>query len=799
MTGVGVPFSDRGADTFLAAPAPVLLVTGLEDFEISGRSAILRCSTLRWAPQLQNYYGTVCETALEAPVAGPPAVVRVDFWSPSTIRVRFAIGDDVPDSPVPPLPGSHDGRPPVGGEHALSPMVVGAPAVEVPLTTTSDDGVLRVAADGCELTVTRFPFRLELRDAAGEVVWATSPVDIDGLRLARNQWNPPEQRWLFLHRYAYPLGCTAEDADPAAFVSVDLRHDERVVGFGESFGKLDKTGTSQHLWVQEAFGNASPAAYKQTPFYVSSRGHGMFVHTSAPVRIDAGSREHTTTSVLVEGSRSLDLFVLLGSPRAVVQGYLDLTGAPPVPPLWSFGFWLGRITFRSQQEVEDVAAELRRREMPADVIHIDTGWFEKEYVCDLRFSPTRFPDPAGMLSRLAAQGFRVSLWQWPNCNVGSRLFDDGLREGHLARRPSGHVHTFPGGYGEDAALIDFSSPAARDWYEGELGRLFDLGVSAIKVDYGEGAPPDARYAGVPAHLMHNLYPLLYQDSVWRATVAARGEDAVIWARAGWAGSQRYPVHWSGDGIARFADLPCVLRGMLSAAVSGYLFYSHDVGGFSGDPTGELYLRWLGLGIFSSHVRAHGSPPREPWAFGPETEALARDLLQLRYRLLPYLYTSAVRAVAERSPMARPLLLDHPGDPLAWVTDDEYLFGADLLVAPVIEQGATGRSVYLPAGDWVDFHRGTRLTGPVRVDVGADLGTVPLFVRSGAAIPFGPIRQHTGEVPRGPLELHLFDAAVRGRMSIHLGPSRHGFVEWDGRSATLIGIPDQPPEVEVVPH
>ena len=784
---------------FLGEVAQVDLVARLASLRVEDAAVVMRCGTDRYTPLLQDYYGTVSETVFTAPDPGDDATVQVDFWSSSLLRVRFAPGDVVPDSPLPPVPGF---------ESSLSPMVTGSPDQGVSLHVDELDDRVVICSETLELTVMRDPWRLELRSRLDRsLVWATRPVDIPGLRRARNQWNPPEQRWIFLHRYAYPLGVTRGGSRRAAFASFDLRHDERVVGFGESFGRLDKAGTSQELWLQEAFGNASPAAYKQVPWYVSDRGYGLLLHTSNALRVDVGSREHTVLSLTVDDTAALDWFVVVGKPAAAIQGYTRLTGAPAVPPRWSFGFWLGRITFSRQDEVEAVAAQLRKRRIPCDVVHIDTGWFAIDYVCDLKFSPERFPDPSAMTRRLAEQGIKVCLWQWPNYTVSSPLFDEGVAGGYLAKRPSGHTYTFAGGYGEDAALIDFSNPRAVGWYQEQLRALFDLGIAAIKVDYGEGAPPDAVYAGVPSESMHNLYPLLYQNAVWQvaAEASARPESPdggpVIWARAGWAGSQRYPVHWSGDGVARFEDLACVLRAGLSIGLSGFPFYSHDVGGFSGNPSEELWVRWVQLGAFSSHIRAHGSPPREPWAYGDAGEELTRRYLELRSRLLPYLWTEAVRAAQTSLPIMRAMLVEFPDDPVAWSVDDQYLFGSSILVAPVLEEGATRRTVWLPPGEWFDFWTGERLVGPCHIDAEAALDVLPLFVRGGAVLPMGPVSQHVDEFACDPLELHTYGLRRDGEQQFQVGGATTVDVTWTIRGD---GSPDvtwagAPGEVRVFVH
>ncbi|MFQ3660867.1 MAG: glycoside hydrolase family 31 protein [Chloroflexaceae bacterium] len=730
--------------TFLNRTVPVDLLTRLESWERAGSGLILRCATGRYAPTLHNYYGTVCETTFDPPDPGPEALVQVDFCTPEILRVRLAVGAAVPD-----------------GETA---MVVGRFAAPVPLQFAEDEQGVTVLSAAVRLVVERDPWRLCLYDNAGRLVWRTRPTDIAPLRRPAEQWNPPEQRWLFYHRYAYPAGVSADRRQ--SFVSFDLHHDEHIYGFGESFGRLDKRETRQDLWIGEAFGNASPASYKRAPFYMSSRGYGLFVNSSNRMTFRVGDLEHTALSLLVEDCACLDWYVIYGPGLAqILPRYTAITGAPAVPPRWSFGLWMSRITYRSQAEVEQVAHELRARGFPCDVIHLDTGWFADEWICDLRFSPERFPDAAGMLARLRAQGFRVSLWQWPNYPVGTPLYREARDAGLLATRANGNVYTYPG-FIEDAGLLDYSNPEAVAWIQQRFRDLFALGVAAIKADFGEGAPPDARYLDVAPAAMHNLYPLLYNRAVFEATEAHFGPgQAVIWARSAWAGSQRYPVHWSGDGVARFEDLACVLRAMLSFGLSGFPFYSHDIGGFAGVPDPQVYVRWFQLGLFSSHARAHGTPPREPWAYGEAAATIVRRYLELRYRLLPYIYSEAVRCGASSLPLCRAMPLAFPDDPTCALIEDQYLFGEHLLVAPVLDAGAE-RTLYLPTGMWVDFWSKAPLEGGRWVQVAAPLEILPLFVRAGALLPFGPPMQYVDECPLDPLTVEIYLPEARGAFVIH---------------------------------
>ena len=714
----------RELSTFLGRQVPVELLAEVVAVEPDARGVTLRLSTLVFTPVLADYYGTVVETMPAEPVEGDGATLRLDACAQGILRLRFAAGGEVADR--------------------RTAMLAELPADPLDIAVTQTDATIELTLGASQVTVERSPLRLVVRGPSGEVVCRTRPIDLPAFASRPPEWNTAEGRWIFHHRYGYPAGWTCDGRDQS-FLTFDLAHDERVHGFGESFGSYDKRGTSQQLWVEEAFSNTSPASYKQVPFYLTSRGYGLFVHSSNAMTFRVGELDHTALSVVVDDTRELDLFVIVGpTPREILPRYTRLTGAPGLPPVWSFGLWMSRITYASQEQVQRVARELREQRIPTDVLHIDTGWFETDYVCDLAFG-SRFPDPAAMTRDLDALGFKVSLWQWPLVNVHSPLFGEAMAGGHLVRRASGHVYLLPGGFGEDAALIDYTRPETVAWVQDKLRALLELGVAVIKVDYGEGAPPDGVYVGAESHEAHNLYPLLYQRAVYEVTEQVRGPgEAMIWGRSGWAGSQRYPVHWSGDGVARFEDLACVLRSMLSMGLSGFPFSSHDIGGFIGTPTPELYVRWAQLGLLSSHARAHGSPPREPWEFGDEALAAFRATAELRYRLLPYLWTAAGASAAASVPLVRPLVIDHPHDPIAARIDDAYLLGPDLLVAPILEE--TGRRrVYLPAGHWVDWWTDEILEGGRYLDVEVAMDRVPLFVRGGAVLPLHPVVQHTGEV------------------------------------------------------
>ena len=415
-------------------------------------------------------------------------------------------------------------------------------------------------------------------------------------------------------------------------------------------------------------GTQNETMYKPIPFFLSSRGYGVFMHTSSPITADVG-KYFTPVNALQIGDDDLDLFVFLGEPKEIIDEYTDLTGKASMPPLWSFGFWMSRITYLSEDEVRGVADSLRHYEIPSDVIHLDTGWFGVDWRSDYTFSEERFDDPAQMIADLKDRGLHVSLWQLPYFTPQNDLFPEIVNNGYAVKDHEGDLPY------EDAVL-DFSNPDAVDWCQGKIERLLEMGVGAIKVDFGEAAPYDGQYhSGRAGFYEHNLYPLRYNKVVANITEAVNG-NGFIWARSAWAGSQRYPVHWGGDAASTNTAMAATLRGSLSLGLSGFSFWSHDIGGFVESASENLYRRWTPFGMLSSHVRSHGAPPTEPWLY---SDAVLQDFRQadnLCYRLMPYIYAQAKQAtqtglpdgaravhripgrLADRRPV--PVRLGHPG-------------------------------------------------------------------------------------------------------------------------------------------
>lgn len=525
-------------------------------------------------------------------------------------------------------------------------------------------------------------------------------------------------------------------------LSFHAEPDECFAGTGERFAKMDLSGRTFQLENQDAQGVNNPRAYKNIPFYLSSRNYGVFIHTTAFTKLSLAEQSTRSTQIVVEQPQ-MDLFLMGGStPERVLYNYRSLTGFPTTLPLWSYGIWMSRMTYFSEVEVNDICDRLRTEDFPCDVIHLDTGWFRTDWLCEWKFNEERFPDPVAFLKRLRDNGFRVSLWQLPYVAEGAAQLQEALENKYIAT----NVNRISGGSNfsttDYAGTIDFSSPKATAWYQGLLKNLLDMGVVCIKTDFGEDIHMDAVYENATPELLHNVYPLLYQKAAWEITRDVTG-NGIAWSRSAWAGSQRFPLHWGGDAACSWDGMAGSLKGGLHFGLSGFGFWSHDVPGFHGVPDfmnsvipDELYVRWTQFGVFSSHLRYHGTSKREPYSY-PGIEAVVRRWFKLRYALIPYLLETSKEVVQTGYPVLRAMLLHCPEDKVVWHIDDQYFFGTDFLVAPVMN-ALGSRDVYVPAGSWVNLFSGEKTVGPCWLrNFDCPLKDMPVWVREGASIPVYP--------------------------------------------------------------
>ncbi len=588
----------------------------------------------------------------------------------------------------------------------------------------------------------------QYKSAFGSVVikenpWAVEIYDKDGKLLTKTEHESDNKG--YTRHIPFCFVRRAADYSRSVGAVFTISPDEKIFGCGESFTNLNKYGQKINLFTCDPNGIESQGMYKPIPFFMSSRGYGMFMHTSTPITCDFGNTYGASNALMI-GDEALDLFILLGEPKDILNEYTNLTGKPEMPPLWSFGLWMSRITYFSEADGRNVAAKLRANKIPTDVLHFDTGWFETDWQCDYEFSKSRFPTPEKMISDLKADGFRTCLWQLPYFVPKNKLFKEITDLGLNVKNWKGNIPF------EDAVL-DFTNPKTVDWYRGKIGNLLKMGVSVIKVDFGEAAPFNGIYSnGRTGFYEHNLYPLRYNKTVYDLTKEINGEG-IIWARSTWAGSQRYPLHWGGDAESSDMGMQAELRGGLSLGLSGFTFWSHDIGGFTKRTPENLYRRWLPFGVLSSQTRCHGQPPKEPWDYGEDFQNYFRDVVELRYKLLPYIYAQSKDASERGLPMMRALFIEFPNDKGAWSIDNEYMFGSDILVAPLFEDSKK-RSVYLPQGDWIDYqtHK-SYSSGWNEIEAGKIQAII--LVKEGSIIPHIKVAQSTKDLDWSNIDLVSF--------------------------------------------
>ncbi|MFF2465582.1 alpha-xylosidase [Streptomyces mirabilis] len=549
---------------------------------------------------------------------------------------------------------------------------------------------------------------------------------------------------------------------------------ESVYGLGERFTPFVKNGQTVDIWQADG-GTSSEQAYKNIPFHLTNRGYGVFVNHPGKVSYEVGSESVGQVQFSVE-DQSLEFFVVYGpTPKEILARYTALTGRPALPPAWALGLWLTTsfTTDYDEATVNRFVDGMAERGIPLSVFHFDCFWMRGYQWCDFAWDSETFPDPEGMLARLKERGLRISAWINPYIAQKSPLFEEGMREGHLVRRPDGSVWQWDL-WQAGMALVDFTNPAARDWYTGKLKTLLDQGVDCFKTDFGERIPTDVVWHdGSDPERMHNYYTHLYNQAVFELLRAERGEgEALLFARSATAGGQQYPVHWGGDCESHFGAMAESLRGGLSLGLSGFGFWSHDIGGFEGTPTPAVFKRWVQFGLLSSHSRLHGSKSyRVPWDYGEEAVDVTREFTLLKHRLAPYLQRAAQQAHTTGVPVMRAMLLEFPDDPAAATLDRQYMLGDDLLVAPVLTDDGTVE-YYVPEGTWTNVLTGVQVTGPRWARERHGFHTLPLLARPDSVIALAADDQHPVSAWADDVELRVH-AFADGAERIVVIPSADG--------------------------
>jgi len=715
------------------------LADSLVSFDTQKGEGLVQWKRYRMSPRQAfnlNGYWPVRMQMLDFPDAAyendPNLKIKIEFLTPRTARIRMLT------TPVEPKCSDQDDVMFCDGFKSRATREGQTPSASQATHTGVSPCVSQKAityqSEFGSIEIQKYPWRIVIKDAKGKVLTQTRHIiDNDSTQIK-----------------LLPFSFIKRGSDNSRSINpvFSLAPGERIYGCGESFTSLNKVGQKVHLSVTDPQGPESDGQYKPVPFFFSNRGYGIFMHTSAPVTCDFGA-SYIGADRLFMADEQMDFFIFFGEPKNILNEYTEITGKSPMLPLWSFGTWMSRITYFSQEEGLEIARQLRANSIPSDVIHFDTGWFGVDWQCDYQFAKDRFKDPVGMLKQLSKDGFHTCLWQLPYFTPKNRFFPEIIEKGL-------HVVNATGGMPVEDAILDFSNPETVSWYQSKIEGLMKQGVSTIKCDFGEAAPYNGFYhSGKGGLYEHNLYPLRYNKALFEVVERSHPGEGIIWARSAWAGSQRYALHWGGDAATNNIGMLGDLRGGLSFGLSGFSFWSHDMGGFVTASPEDIYRRWLPFGFLSSHTRAHGAPPTEPWLISESFTEAFRACAEMKYKLMPYVYAQAKDCSERGLPMVRALLVEFPEDPGAWLVEDEYMFGSQMLVAPLLESG-NERMVYLPKGKWIDYQSGQVYEGGYQT---IEAGKIPaiILVRDGSLIPHVPLAQRTDQIDWNAIELKAYKA------------------------------------------
>ncbi len=623
-----------------------------------------------------------------------------------------------------------------------------------------------------------------IRKTASHLTVATDSAQFR-IRLATGAWTLTDRHDLLV--FSARAGATGFSGTEAG-VTLDLVEREALFGLGESTGPLDKRGLVREFWNIDVLGHAPAihpglrSQYVAIPFAISlrdGRAAGFFWDNPAHHTWDLGATDRDSCRMsAAHGAIDLHLFSGPGVDH-VVQRFTELTGRMPLPPRWALGYHQSRYSYASRAELESVAREFRRRKIPCDALHADIHHMDGYRV--FTFGKT-YPNPAPMLAKLGSAGFKVVTIVDPGVKDDPRfgVLKRGRRAKAFVKDATGRKDFLGEAWPGRIRFPDFLNAETRQWWGAEQQALLDLGVAGVWNDMNEPANfarPDKSldpkcvhrtdHGCHPHEAVHNVYGQQMARASFEGALASGMARPFVLTRAGYAGIQRFAAVWTGDNSSCWEHLGDALRQILGLGLGGVAFAGADVGGFLDHATPELFVRWLQMAVFTPFLRNHSNintRRQEPWAFGPEVEAIARQYIQLRYQLLPFLYSLFARAAKDGTPIVRPMFWHHPNDPVAAACQDQFFLGDGLLVAPILQPGALARSVYLPRGEWFDFWTGVKYPGGIHLCADAPLDKIPLFVRAGSILPMTENRPFVG--PREP-----------GTVLLHVWPDDHGHLDW----------------------
>lgn len=563
-----------------------------------------------------------------------------------------------------------------------------------------------------------------------------------------------------------PAYVVDSDGQPYMREMLNLGVGEYVYGLGERFGPFVKNGQNVDIWAEDG-GTCTQIAYKNVPLYLSNRCYGVFVNDTGRISYEIASEVVSKVQFTVPG-HNLQYLVIGGETmHKVMEAYTALTGRPAALPAWSFGLWLSTsfTTSYDEQTVNEFIDGMAERDIPLQVFHYDCFWMREFRWCDFTFDKRMFPDPAGMLARLKQKGLKICVWINPYIAQRSELFDEGMKGGYLLKRPNGDIWQWDL-WQAGMACVDFTNPGAVKWYQDKLRALLDMGVDCFKTDFGERIPTEVVYHdGSDPIRMHNYYTYLYNKAVFELLEEYHGKgSAVLFARSGIAGGQKFPLHWGGDCSGSFESMAETMRGGLSLSMSGYSFWSHDIGGFENTAAPDLYKRWCAFGLLSTHSRLHGSDSyRVPWNFDEEAVDVLRYFTKLKCRMMPYLFSASCNAGKTGVPVMRAMVMDYPEDMACAFLDCQYKLGDNLIVAPVLRDDGTA-DFYLPDGRWTSLIDSRVYEGGRWYREKYDYFALGLFAAQNSILPMGNTDNSTCYDYLDGISYHIFETTDGARFS-----------------------------------
>ena len=573
---------------------------------------------------------------------------------------------------------------------------------------------------------------------------------------------------------------------------LDLRVGELVYGLGEHFGPFVKNGQSIDIWNEDG-GTSTDQSYKNIPFYMTNAGYGVFVNHTEKVSFEVGTEQVSKVAFSVPGE-SLDYFVFNGpTMKEVLQRYTDLTGKPAMVPQWTFGLWLSTsfTTNYDEKTVMSFIDGMQERDIPLSVFHFDCCWMREFHWTDFVWDSRVFPDPKGMMKRIHDKGLKICVWINSYIAQESILFEEGVKKGYFLMKDNGDVWQWdmwqPG-----MALVDFTNPAAKEWFKEGLKKLIEMGVDCFKTDFGERIPVDhvKWYNGANPEKMHNFYTYLYNEAVYEVLCENKGkEEAVLFARSATAGGQKYPVHWGGDCWSNYESMAESLRGGLSLTSSGFGYWSHDIGGFEDASTPDVYKRWAAFGLLSSHSRLHGSTSyRVPWVYDSEAVDVVRFFSKLKCHFIPYLYSQAIKTSSEGIPMMRSMVMEFTSDRNTGYLDRQYMLGDSLLVAPIFREDGVAE-YYLPQGKWTNYITKEVLNvenGGTWKNEKHSYLSIPLWVRENSIIPVNNNQAQAKDEYENTFTFEVYALKDEAEFTVYDAGEELAYIYLRNNNGTIIG-------------